>query len=920
MSAFVIRLLTPGPIARLLYLLALLTCSALALHALPELRIDRGDSRLIGKQDPGWAALAAAEKDFGTEQGVLIYLRDDNLWTTARLTAIERLVDAVHELPGISSVSSLLTATHIRDKGRFVDAGPLVDVVPTDAKGLARVRDDALYGPLIKGTYVSADGRATVVKLGYLPHPADPGFELGLYHQIEEILSPLRSQFGQVFQLGWPRINAEIDVGLKRDLRRLVPLAVVVLVAVVTLLLRAPRIVPLPLLTASFTILWTLGFMAATGIAVTMLTAILPALIIVIGAVEDVHLAASFMDGLDGDDGMARQRAVEHMARHVGLAILLTATLNVIGFAANAVSDMPLIREFSLAAAFAMAANLVVTVLVVPTVLVVIGPRRGVVNGTDGLPTGIIGDIVRCVESITTERPAAVLLIMLGGTVALAWQARELEVNNDPVAYFPSDHPLVADVTRLHAELAGLHSFRVVLRSDQPHWFKTVEGLRRIADVQALLDHQALYDSSISLATLMSLMHRELNGGSTAYYSVPSQQADYDLYLSDMPAGQLRSLVTDDFTVAQITVRHNIADSVRLNTAIDELRSLLPALLGPSVHAQLVGKNLMVNRAAESLITGEAQSLALILSVVFLLFSCLFTSWQAGLLALVPSILPIMLNFGVMAALGVPLNPGTAMVAAIAIGLAVDDTIHLMTRFGAESRRLVDEAAAVRATVRGEAVPVITAAAALACGFAIFGLSSFRVVAQFGALAAFTMVYATLCDLLLMPVLLRHLRLATLWDILALEIDRQALRNCTVFADMSDFQIKKLILLAERCEFPAGEVVLRQGEISAGMFVLLSGEVTIDVAQGSRHLVIDRCGPGSIIGEIGFSGGGAPCTANVTAHSPVTAVRLEAERVRKGMRFYPAIGMRLYRNIGNLLGARLRESHARLLAARAAED
>lgn len=920
MGSLIIRLLTPGRGARRVYLVVLLACSALALLALPELRVDRGDSRLIGRQDPGWSALADAERDFGAEQGVLIYLRDEQLWTTARLSAIESLVERLQSLPGVSSASSLLTATNIRDKGKFVDAGPLVDVVPRDAEGLARVRDDALYGPLIKGAYVSADGYATVVKVGYQPRPTDPGFELELYGRIEQALEPLRDEFQQVFQLGWPRISAEIGRGLERDLRQLVPLAVAVLVVIVTLLLRAPRVLPLPLLTAGLTVLWTLGFMAACGIAVTMLTAILPALIIVIGAVEDVHLVASYMDGLEGDDTVARERAVAHMARHVGVAILLTAALNVLGFLANAISDMPLIREFSFAAAFAMAANLIVTVLVVPVVLAAMGPRRGLARAADGMPGGAIGLIVRGVERLTTRRPAVVLLVVLGGTAALGWQARNLEVNNDPMAYFPADHPLVADVLRLHEDLAGLHTFRVVLRSTEPHFFKRVEGLRRISEVQSLIDNQGLYDSSMSLANLMALMHRELNNGVAAFHTVPSQQADYDLYLSDMPPSQLRGLVTEDFSVAQVTVRHNVADSVRLNAAVDELRAVLPALLGPGIQVELVGKNLMMNRAAESLIAGEAQSLGLILAVVFVLFSSLFTSLLAGALALVPGVLPIVLNFGVMAALGVPLNPGTAMVAAIAIGLAVDDTVHLMTRFGAESRILADEQAAVLATVRGEAVPVLTAAVALACGFAIFGLSSFRVVAQFGALAAATMVYATLCDLLLMPILLKHLRLATLWDILALEIDPQVLRGCPVFAGMSEFQVKKLVLLAERCEFAPGEALMRQGEVSAGMFVLLRGEVEIEIEREGQRMVIDHCGPGSIIGEVGFSGAGAPRTASVTARAPVSAVRLEAERVRKGVRFYPGIAVHLYRNIGNLLGARLRDSHARLLAAGARED
>jgi uncharacterized protein len=365
-------------------------------------------------------------------------------------------------------------------------------------------------------------------------------------------------------------------------------------------------------------------------------------------------------------------------------------------------------------------------------------------------------------------------------------------------------------------------------------------------------------------------------------------------------------------------VRHNVADSVQLNAAVDHLSLVLPTVLGDDASFVVAGKNLMINRAAESLIDGELMSLGLILAVIFALFSFLYTSWLAGLLALIPSLIPIVLNFGVMSCLSVPLNPGTAMVAAIAIGLAVDDTIHLMTRFGTESGERVDERAAVRATIRAEAVPVLTTTVALALGFAVFGLSSFRIVAEFGLLAAGTMVYAAVSDLLLMPILLKHLRLATVWDIITLKIDRAVLEQCPLFAHMSPYQVKKLILLSEIVEFASGDILLKQGEASSGLFVLLKGNVAVAFRENDSFVAIDQVGAGGIIGEIGFSDSGVARTATVTATTAVTAVKLDAVRTQHSLRFYPEIAKRLFRNITKVLGIRLFESHQRLLGVKAA--
>jgi predicted RND superfamily exporter protein/CRP-like cAMP-binding protein len=644
-----------------------------------------------------------------------------------------------------------------------------------------------------------------------------------------------------------------------------------------------------------------------------LLTAILPALIIVVGSVEDVHLAAGYLDGLRAGHPQPRTAAVAHMARHVGPAIIVTSVTTVIGFASNVVTDIPLIREFSLAAAFAMFANLIVTVCVVPLLLHAFGPTVSRLHAESGAPRGLIGQVVGFVETVTERYSTVVIVVVLGLVLGFGWQIGQLKVNNDPMAYFPANHPFVQDATRVHHDLAGLQSFGVMLQADSPGWFKTVEGLAAVARVQQLLEHQALYDRTVSLADLMSLMHQEMHAGNPDFHLPPSKQADYDLYLSSMPRSELAHLVTADYATALISVRHSVADSVRLNAAVDHLNTVLPSVLGDGIRFAVAGKNLMVNRAAESLITGEAISLAIILAVIFSIFAFLYTSWMAGVLALIPNVIPIVINFGIMGWLGVPLNPGTAMVAAIAIGLAVDDTIHLMTRFGAESRLRVDERAAVRATIRGEAVPVLTTAVALGLGFAVFGLSNFRIVAEFGLLAAGTMVYAAVADLFLMPILLRHLRLATIWDIIALDVEPAVLSRCPLFEDMSSYQVKKLILLSELVTFDAEEVLIVQGDVSSGMYVILKGEVSISIAREGRDLVIDTGKAGDIFGEIGFSGSELPRTATIRALTPVTAVRLDAGKAGKGLRFYPAIATRVFRNISRLLGTRLGQSHARLL-------
>ena len=715
-----------------------------------------------------------------------------------------------------------------------------------------------------------------------------------------------------MFQVGNPRLEYEIDQGLFKDLKRLVPAAVFVLILTIGVFLRSLRTLPIPLVTAGISILWTLGFMSAMGIPITLLTAMVPALIIVIGSTEDVHMISAYMAGLSESDPVDRRVAVSSMARRVGVPILITSLTTAIGFIANTVSEIPLIREFAMVSAFAMIANLGVTVLSLPVQLSLFGPTRSTLSADGKTPTGLIGKVITWVERITDNHAGKVLVVFAALALALGIHVSDVRVNNDPLSYFQPDHPFVQDATHLADELSGVQIFSVTLSSVAPEYFSTVEGLENIAVAQAMLDKQGLYDKTQSFADMVKIMHQEMHQGDVSFFAIPSDQKDLDLYLQSFSRDDTKSFVTEDYAHARIMVRHSLSNSLALINALKALETDLNNHLGARVEFNLVGKNLMVNQAATQLISGQLSSLLLVLSIIFLLFSILYTSVLAGLLSLVPNVVPVILSFGIMGLLGVPLNPATAMVAAIVIGVAVDDTIHLMTRFGEESRAHEHESDAVRATIRGQAVPIISTSLALAFGFSVLLHSNFSVVAQFGALAAGAMLYAMVSDLLLMPILLRRLRLATVWDIVALKLDRDVLVNSPLFKGMSPYQTKKIALLSHMQDFEAGETIIKRGERSQGMYVLLKGTAQVQFDKDDLTLDIDVLKPGDVFGEIGFSGTDVERTASVVAIEPLSVVRLDETSTQKGLRFYPGLASRLHRNISNILGRRLVESHGRL--------
>lgn len=911
------NILTMGMRGRIIAFGILALLSWFAAQAVTDLRIDRSDENLISKDHPGWPVFDRMTADFGLESSLLIYARADDLWTRERLRQLEDVVIALGDLPGVTDVESVFTATNVRDKGEFVDAGPLIDFVPDTPERIAELRDDALYSPIMVGNVISSDGLGTGIAVSYQEDPDDPDQGLRMYEDVERVIAPLRNNFDPVFQVGSPRLMVEIDAGLFSDLAVLIPAAMGILILTTLLFLRSITGALIPLVTSGISLLWTLGFMAALGFPLTLMTAVVPALIIVIGSVEDVHLFAAYLEGIASQEKPKRNIAIDFMARRVGLPILITSLTTAIGFATNAMTDIPLIREFAITSAFAMIANLVVTVLAIPLLLKTVGPLKSSVATGDGRPRGFIGFVVGLIETVNDRFSGWVIGITAVLLIGFGYMISDIRVTNDPMSYFETDHPFVVDVDSLHDELSGVQTFSVVFESYRKDMFKTPEGLAQLAAAQAVLNNKGVYDKTISLADLLALMHQEMHKGDKSYFKVPETKDDIDLYLLSFQRADLEPYVTEDYSRARILVRHNLTDSMALNNYIKDLNEELAEVIGPEIRFAASGKNLMINDVAETLVSGQVSSLLLLLVIIFGIFSFVYTSPLAGLLAMVPNLIPVTLNFGLMGLLGLPLNPGTAMVAAIAIGIAIDDTIHLMTRYGAECKKQPDQRLAARNAIRSESVPIISTSVGLALGFGALTLSEFSIVAQFGALAAATMVYALMADLMIMPILLRHLRLATVWDIVALKIDRDVIVNSPLFNLMTQYDVKKVVLLSDIQEFEPGEDVVKQGTVTNGMYVVLQGAAMARLNDNGKKIELGAFKPGQVFGEIGFSGEGVERTATVTATEPTTVVRLDAESAQKGLRFHPRIAARLYRNIGNILGSRLSETNRRLVHASA---
>ncbi len=902
------RILLIGANYRLVTFLVLMLITAFTAPGLLQVKVDTSFNSLISDSDPDRQAYLRVAEEFGSDNRTLVYVRDSKLWSEAKLAALERLQEQLELIPQVHRVESILNVRTIRGSGKSLDSRPLLPSGTRDPESLKQALSDALANPLIVGNFVSKAGDATALMVTLRPPDTEHNFDAEVNAALNKALASEFDSFTQLFQIGPSRINTELNDALLDDLQFLGPLSAGLLVLTLLLFMGSIFGALLPLVSAGLSLAWTFGLMGLLGIPLNILSAMLPSLVIVIGATEDTHLLAAWFHSLrDPESNNSRRQTTRLMMRRVGVPMLLTVLTTALGFAANIFSDISMIRDFALASTFAIISNGLITALFVPLALSLFGPRPRTVSANSKQVPGFSNWLVDLLGYGRKSLASPILILTVVACGFFLYQASKLYVTNDPFSYFRSDRALVRDANQLQKDLAGAKVFFLVLEADQPRAFLEPKNIDKLVILQEFIKEQKTFDLSISAADHIALVNREFHSGDSELYRIPRKRELIAQYLLFFHQRDLQGYLSHDFSRANILVRHNISDSRTLNPHIRELKKVARRVAGSDMDAWVVGENLMINAAAEDLISAQAKSLALLIIVIMLIMSAMFTSFKGGLVAMIPSLIPIIFMFGTMGLLGIPLNPGTAMVAVIAIGIAIDGTIHLFSRYNELSRRSSDNEQAIGTTVSEEAIPVISTSIALAVGFGVLLYSNFTIVAQFGALSAATMLFSIFANLLLTPILMSRIRLVGLYEILAMNMDQDVLKHSPLFRNMSNYQIRKAILISEIQHFKAGELLIKQGTTGRKMFLLLSGEAVVTRHEDEGEQTIAELGAGAVLGEVGYVRE-IERTANVRALTPVQALRFDYERMRRDLRYFPRIVAALNFNISRILGERLADA------------
>ncbi len=842
----------------------------------------------------------AIREQFGSDNVTIVVLKDKQLATSQHLQAAHQLNQDISQLPFVDRVESLFSAQYIRTVDDNVLINPYLQNIPEDSKAIQTLFDTALQNPFVSGSLLSTDKQTLALNI-YLADEIDiKGSDELITSEIEALLGKYHAQFDEAYQIGLPYVRHTLEKQIFDDQLRLMPQSFLVLLVCLIIILRNLNGGLIPMITSLMSIVWLLGLMAQLDIPVTLVTAIVPILLIIIGSTEDVHLISEYL--YSKHSGHNRDVAVANMAKKKGFASLMTFITTWFGFVAVAINPLEILREFAIVASSAMLMNYLITMTFVPAWIMVFGTwksKPGKLHEEDQRFDRLLNTICYIVH----ERKKITLILLVALSLVGIYGASQIRLNNNVMAYFDDDSEIKQRSEAVANDLSGIESFSVVIGSGIHGTFLHERYLNELHRLKTFISEHPQFDTATAFSDYMGLLNSAVN--ETGDIEVPDENYIINELSLFVDPDDVSQFVSSDHSTALIHVRHNLGSTYEFNQALAELRAFIDENMDRALNIRITGESVLVNQAADEMAAGQAKSLALILLIIFIMTSMIFWNPKAGLMAILPNLFPIIVLFGVMGFMQIPLDTGTAMIAVIAIGIIVDNTMHFMSRYNAELKQSYDEEAAIAATIRAEALPILSTSIALIFGFLVLLQSSFVPIVYFGALSALVIFVALISDFLLTPILLSNIRLITLWDILSLDLKEKLIKQCRLFKGMKPWQVKKLILLSRINTYNTGATIMKQGDVANEMYILLEGAVEITMTDGKEErTVMESPESGRLFGMMRF---------DETDHRATTAIAKQDSQIlviswqgiERIARFYPKISSLFFKNLSNLLGGRL---------------
>jgi len=775
---------------RIKTIILMLCATAAIVSQIPKITIDTSMEGFLHKEDPALLAYNSFRDQFGRDEVVIVALQPPKIFDSTFLKTLQSLHEDLEEkVPYIDDITSMINARNTRGEGDELIVEDLLENWPATEDEMAVLKKRVLSNPVYRNLMISEDGRFTTIIIRTHSHsgmgqetdllegfdedvpnenrPPAPGQQQRIYltdaensevvFAVQKVVEKYRQQDLPIWVAGSPVVTHFLKESMMADIRKFVLMATATVAIVLFIMFRRLSGVFLPLLVVFSSLLTTMGLMAIFGVPIKVPTQILPSFLLAVGVGTSVHILAIFYHRYrrSGD----KQDAIAYAMGHSGLAIVMTNVTTASGLFSFSTAELAPIADLGIFAAIGVMLAFINTIVLLPAFLSLV-PISHKMSKNEKTDRTVTGRFLNAVGNFSTGRPILILVISAVAMLLSVAAITTIRFSHHPLSWFPKDDPIRVATEKIDLELKGSISLEVIIDTGKQNGLYEPELLNRLeaaaTHVQQLEYKELFVGKAWSLTTILKEIHRALNENRPEYYSIPGDRnlvAQEFLLFENSGSDDLEDFVDSQFSKARFMVKLPFKDAYHSGIFIDNVNQYFDQNF-PGATVTLTGMIGLLSRTITAAIHSMAKSYAIALVVITILMILLIGRVRIGLLSMIPNLAPILLMLGVIGFFNLPMDLFTMMVASIAIGLAVDDTIHFMHNFRRYYDQSGDPVLAVHETLQSTGRAMLVTSIVLSIGFFIFAFATMSNVRNFGLLTGFTIVMALLADYFLAPALM----------------------------------------------------------------------------------------------------------------------------------------------------------------------
>lgn len=525
------------------------------------------------------------------------------------------------------------------------------------------------------------------------------------------------------------------------------------------LFFRSLRATFISLIVVCIGVMWTFGILGLLGYEITVLTALIPPLIIVIGIPNCVFLINKYQQEVKSHGN--KVRSLQRVITKVGNATLMTNVTTASGFATFILTESTLLKEFGIVASLSILAIFMLCLLIIPILYTFLPyPKK---RHLQHLNKRWIGAFVDWMERMVKHRKITIYLtalILIVGSIIGIYQ---IKISGSLIEDMPQNTEFFQDIRFFEDEFNGIMPLEIMIDTKRKKGVMKLATLKRMEELELLIDETPELSRPISIVSLVKYSKQAYYNGNPKYYQLPTSQENTFILSyaknSTSNVDMLSNFVDSTGQYARITTFMKDIGTDKMERIQEDLQDEINKVFPKERYEVIItGKALVFQKGTKYLVKNLAISLTLAIVLIALFMAYLFRSLRMIVVSLIPNLLPLLVTAGLMGYVGVPIKPSTILVFSIAFGISVDDTIHFLAKYRQELQANHWKIRkSVYAALRETGVSMIYTSIVLFFGFSVFTISSFGGTVALGALVSITLLFAMLSNLLLLPSLLLSL-------------------------------------------------------------------------------------------------------------------------------------------------------------------